>query len=112
MAELRVHEWIGGDQTDVGLDWEEESYRQGCAYARELAERHLQAYEVKCGIAYRGWRHVSETATNRWARGCMRAVPAENTTTMRDIEYVESKSGPHNSRPWATELRRLLRTAY
>ena len=38
MEELRVHEWIDQDQADLGMDWEEESYRRGCAYARELAE--------------------------------------------------------------------------
>ena len=45
MAELRVHEWLGSDQADVGMDWEEEIYRVGCAYARELAERRLQTLD-------------------------------------------------------------------
>ena len=45
MAELRVHEWLGSDQADVGMDWEEETYRVGCAYARELAERRLQTLD-------------------------------------------------------------------
>ena len=46
MAELRVHQWIGEDHTEAGMDWEEESYRQGCAYARELAERRLKALDA------------------------------------------------------------------
>lgn len=45
MAELRVHQWIGEGETDVGLEWEEESYREGCAYARELAESRLEALD-------------------------------------------------------------------
>ena len=45
MEELRVHEWIDQDQADLGMDWEEESYRRGCAYARELAERRLEALD-------------------------------------------------------------------
>ena len=45
MEELRVREWIDQDQADLGMDWEEESYRRGCAYARELAERRLEALD-------------------------------------------------------------------
>ena len=43
MADTSVHQWIGEDQTGVGVDWEEESYRQGCSYARELAEGRLKS---------------------------------------------------------------------
>ena len=45
MAELRVHEWIDQDQADLSTDWEEESYRRGCACARELAKRRLEALD-------------------------------------------------------------------
>ena len=38
MAKLRVHEWLGEDHSDAGMDWEQEAYRAGCAHARELGE--------------------------------------------------------------------------
>ena len=33
MAKLRVHEWLGEDHAEAGMDWEQEAYRAGCAYA-------------------------------------------------------------------------------
>ena len=45
MADTSVHQWMGEDQTDVGVDWEEESYRQGCSHARELAGGRLKALD-------------------------------------------------------------------
>ena len=45
MAEFSVHEWKDGEQRPTDMYWEEESYREGCAYARELAERRLKAID-------------------------------------------------------------------
>ena len=45
MAKLRVHEWLGEDHSDAGMDWEQEAYRAGCAHARELGERRLQTLD-------------------------------------------------------------------
>ena len=45
MAKLRVHEWLGEDHAEAGMDWEQEAYRAGCAYARELGERRLQTLD-------------------------------------------------------------------
>ena len=45
MAELSVHQWIDDEQSGLGMGWEEESYRQGCAYARELAQHRLKALD-------------------------------------------------------------------
>ena len=45
MAELSVQQWIDDEQSGLGMDWEEESYLQGCAYARELAEHRLSALD-------------------------------------------------------------------
>ena len=45
MAEFSVHEWMEGGQSPTGMDWEEGSYREGCAYARELALRRLKAID-------------------------------------------------------------------
>ena len=30
---------------EAGMDWEQEAYRAGCAYARELGERRLQTLD-------------------------------------------------------------------
>ena len=45
MAKLRVHEWLSEDHAEAGMDWEQEAYRAGCAYARELGERRLQTLD-------------------------------------------------------------------
>ena len=45
MAEVSVHEWMDSEQVGTDMDWEEESYRLGCAYARELAESQLKALD-------------------------------------------------------------------
>ena len=45
MAEISVHEWIDDEQGAAVIDWEEESYQVGCAYARELAESQLKALD-------------------------------------------------------------------
>ena len=45
MAEHSVHQWIDEDQRGVDTDWEEVSYREGCTYARELAEHRLKALD-------------------------------------------------------------------
>ena len=45
MAELSVTQWNNEDQTIEEVDWEEQSYREGCAYAREQAKRRLQALD-------------------------------------------------------------------
>ena len=45
MAELSVTQWNNEDQTIEDVDWEEQSYREGCAYAREQAKRRLQALD-------------------------------------------------------------------
>ena len=63
MAELRVHQWMGEGQTDVGIDWEEDSYREGCAYACELAGHRLEALDNELmrsrpkGLRPLGFRH-------------------------------------------------------
>ena len=45
MAEQSVSQWNNEDQTTEGLDWEEQSYREGCAYARVQAKRSLQTLD-------------------------------------------------------------------
>ena len=45
MAEVSVTQWNGEDQTAQGDDWEEQSYLEGCAYAREQARRRLKALD-------------------------------------------------------------------
>ena len=45
MAELSVPQWSNEDQAIEGSDWEEQSYREGCAYAREQAKRRLEAMD-------------------------------------------------------------------
>ena len=45
MAEFSVHQWIEGEQSGLDEDWEEESYREGCAYAREKAIIKLRALD-------------------------------------------------------------------
>ena len=45
MAELSVTQWNNVAQTIECVDWEEQSYREGCAYAREQAKRRLQTLD-------------------------------------------------------------------
>ena len=45
MAELSVTRWNNVAQTIECVDWEEQSYREGCAYAREQAKRRLQTLD-------------------------------------------------------------------
>ena len=42
MAENNVSQWKGQDQSYEDMDWEEESYREGCAYVRERAAQTLK----------------------------------------------------------------------
>ena len=42
MAEIMVTQKDDGNERDVGADWEEESYREGCAHAREQARGRLE----------------------------------------------------------------------
>ena len=56
MAEVSVHQWIDGEQSGLDIDWEETSYREGCAYAREKAIARLRALDdelLRCKP--RGW---------------------------------------------------------
>ena len=45
MTEKIVAQRNVGDQAIAGADWEEQSYREGCAYARERAVRRLEALD-------------------------------------------------------------------
>ena len=62
MAELSVTQWNNEDQTIEDVDWEEQSYREGCAYAREQAERSLRVLDdelLSCkpkGLRVEGFR--------------------------------------------------------
>ena len=62
MAELSVTQWNNEDQAIEDIDWEEQSYREGCAYAREQAERRLRALDdelLSCkpkGLRVEGFR--------------------------------------------------------
>ena len=61
MAENNVSQWNRQDQSFEGVDWEEESYREGCAYARERASVRLKElddrYEL---VGKRMYGHASE----------------------------------------------------
>ncbi len=59
MADLSVYEWLGADQADVDINWEGEVYRQGCAYARELAERRLLKSRGRRSDGYGWYRRAS-----------------------------------------------------
>ena len=69
MAELSVTQCNNEDQNVAGVDWEEQSYREGCAYAREQARRRLQTLDdelLDCkpkGLNVEGFR--SRTVVNR-----------------------------------------------
>ncbi len=62
MAEHSVAQRDNEDQTSRSVDWEEESYREGCAYACEQARLRLQALddELLClrpkGLRVEGFR--------------------------------------------------------
>ena len=45
MTEFSVHQWIESKQSGFDTDWEETSYREGCAYAREKAITRLRALD-------------------------------------------------------------------
>lgn len=60
MAEFSVHQWIEGEQSGLDEDWEEESYREGCAYAREKAIIKLRALDDEL------LRGASRTAGRCW----------------------------------------------
>ena len=62
MTEEIVAQWNSGDQAIAGADWEERSYREGCAYAREQAVRRLEALDDELlaskpkGLSMEGFR--------------------------------------------------------
>lgn len=57
MAEASVTQWKGEDQTAEDVDWEEQSYLEGCAYAREQARRRLKTLDDELlGCKPRGLR--------------------------------------------------------
>ena len=57
MAEPSVTQWNDGDHASKGTDWEERSYQEGCAYAREQARRRLNALDDELlGCKPRGLR--------------------------------------------------------
>ena len=45
MAEPSVTKWNSEDHAVEGADWEEQSYLEGCSYAREQARRRLQTLD-------------------------------------------------------------------
>lgn len=45
MAEASVTQWNSEDYTADGVDWEKQSYLEGCAYAREQARRRLKTLD-------------------------------------------------------------------
>ena len=45
MTEFSVHQWIESKQSGFDTDWEETSYREGCAYAREKAITRLRTLD-------------------------------------------------------------------
>ena len=77
MAENNVSQWNRQDQSFEGVDWEEESYREGCAYAREQASVRLKElddrYEL---VGKRMYGHASE----RMGFGKERVLSGANTT--------------------------------
>ena len=62
MAEASVTQWNSEDQTAEGVDWEEQSYLEGCAYAREQARLRLKTLDdelLSCkprGLRVEGFR--------------------------------------------------------
>lgn len=56
MAESSVTQRVTEDQRAQSMDWEEECYQEGCAYAREQAQRRLSALDDQLlGDKPRGW---------------------------------------------------------
>ena len=47
MARPSVAQAENGDQVIADMDWEEESYREGCAYARERAITRIDALDYE-----------------------------------------------------------------
>ena len=45
MTEASVTQWNSEGHAVEGVDWEEQSYLEGCAYAREQARRRLKALD-------------------------------------------------------------------
>ena len=57
MAEPSVTKWNSEDHAVEGTDWEEQSYLEGCAYAREQARRRVTALDDELlGCKPRGLR--------------------------------------------------------
>ena len=57
MAEPSVTQWNSEDHAVEGVDWEEQSYLEGCAYAREQARRRLKTLDDELlGCKPRGLR--------------------------------------------------------
>ena len=95
MAELSVHQWMDSGQSPTGMDWEEESYREGCAYARKLAERRLKAIDDELmrgrfeGMRLVGFRH--RTPVTRFGDVVVRRRmyrDTEGTTVFALDEYL------------------------
>ena len=63
MTELSVTQWNDEDHALEGADWEERSYQEGCAHAREQARRRLKALDDKLlrrklrGLRVEGFRN-------------------------------------------------------
>ena len=62
MAEPSVTQWNSEDHAVEGVDWEEQSYLEGCAHAREQARRRLRTLDdelLRCkprGLRVEGFR--------------------------------------------------------
>ena len=55
MTEFSVHQWIESKQSGFDTDWEETSYREGCAYAREKAITRLRALDDELAEVQAEW---------------------------------------------------------
>ena len=103
MAETNVTQWNSEDHAVEAVDWEEQSYLEGCDYAREQARLRLKALDdelLDCkpkGLRVEGFRE--RTLVTRFGE-----------VVARRRMYSDGKtSGPHNSRPWTHSLRRLVK---
>ncbi len=76
MAENNVSQWNRQDQSFGGVDWEEASYREGCAYARERATVRLKELDDRLlrskpkGLRVEGFRE--RTVVTRFAEVLVR----------------------------------------
>ncbi len=76
MAENNVSQWNRQDQSFGGVDWEEASYREGCAYARERATVRLKELDDRLlrskpkGLRVEGFRE--RTVVTRFAEVVVR----------------------------------------